>query len=507
MSIPENRPNILVFMVDQQVPMLTGPYGHKAAHTPHLDRLAAEGIVFENAYSTCPVCVPARYSMLTGKYCATTGCYDNASMLSSEEPTHNHYLNVAGYDTVLSGKAHYIGPDQLHGFRRRLLTNYFPTGLNFLPRREASAHHTDLHPNPIAIDYIGENVGVRQWSMQLEYDENAVQQAINYLATRRSQPSGTAQRPQPPAETAPFFLQISLNHPHEPFHPPQKYWDLYDGVDIEIPEYPDDLESHYTRMDRELIRLHGSEFVNLREPESLRALHRAYLALTSYIDAKLGQILEALETFGLAENTVVLFLSDHGDMLGHRGMVQKRCFYEYSSRIPLIARFPQSHSMGKAGRRVAAPVSITDFAPTVCELAGVDGWLPMDGRSLLPLMRGEDEPERYVFCENYAEGVTTPCFMVRRGRYKYTLIHEAERQLFDLEKDPDEWHNLAGKQDYADIERELEALILKHFDPEAIDAQARESYQRKLLLKQSHELTKTSWDYTPKFDASTAYWR
>ena len=211
-----------------------------------------------------------------------------------------------------------------------------------MPRRESNLSYTDLHPNPIAVDYIGKNVGVRQSSMQIDYDEEATFHAIRYLRGKRTQVSGTAQKPLPKRDDRPFFLQFSLNHPHEPFHCLQRHWDLYEGADIPIPEYPEGMEATYTSMDRTLIRLHGSEHVPLREPESLRRLHRGYLASVSYLDEKVGQVVGALDEYGLADDTIIILVSDHGDMLGHRGMVQKRVFYEQSARIALAFRFPKN---------------------------------------------------------------------------------------------------------------------------------------------------------------------
>ena len=505
----QKQPNILLFMSDQLIPMMTGAYGHKIAKTPNLDKLAARGILFDNAYTTCPVCVPARYSLLTGKYCATTGCCDNGSILSSEEPTHNHYLNLEGYDTVLSGKAHFIGPDQLHGFTKRLNTNYFPTNLNFMIKREkARASYKDLHPNPIAIDYIKDNVGVRQWSLQLEYDEESVFHAIKYLGDKCSQPSGTAQKPLPERDERPFFLQVSLNHPHEPFHVQQRYWDLYEGVDIPIPEYPENMESTYTVMDKELINLHGSEMVDVKNPENLKALHRAYLAAVSYLDEKLGQVLQALDDYGLTDDTIILFVSDHGDMLGHRGMVQKRTFYEYSTRIALLFAFPTKFPHGTPGSHCSDPVSITDVAPTMLELVGIKDYLPMDGTSLLPQIQGTSDPERYVFCENYSEGVTTPCLMVRKGKFKYIYVHNGETQLFNMQEDPEEWNNISGQAEYRSIEEEFRSLIFTHFDPEKIDQDTQESSEKRWLIRQSMGKTGLpSWNYTPEMDVDNMYWR
>jgi choline-sulfatase len=313
----------------------------------------------------------------------------------------------------------------------------------------------------------------------------------------------------PVRDDRPFFLQTSFSYPHEPFLCTQEYWDRYDHEAIQIPEYPDNLDQTYTTMDRSLNNYHGCGEVDLKNPESLRNLHHSYLALISYIDDKVGQLLDCLERTGLADDTIVIFTSDHGDMLGHRGMVQKRHFYDQSSRIPLIFRFPNSFPFGKAGHVCDDPVSIVDLCPTIAALAGAESLLPMDGRSLLPQLRGESDPDRAVFCENHVSGVATCCFMVRRGRHKFTYIHETgETRLFDMVADPREWNNLSGAPEWAATERELKDLIFQAFDVERIDREIDLSVQRRMLIRNSFAVTgPPRWSHQPYFNAEEQYWR
>ena len=246
----------------------------------------------------------------------------------------------------------------------------------------------------------------------------------------------------------------------------------------------------------------------LKEPESLRTVHRSYLANVTYLDDKVGELLEALEAYGLAENTIVLFCSDHGDMLGFRGVVQKRAFYEHSSRIPLLARFPEGHPLRRVEARCDDAVSIVDLVPTMLELAGVADYLPMDGRSLIPQLRGERDPERMVFCENHVDGVTACCFMGKQGRYKLTLTQGDEVRLYDLESDPEEWHNLAEQPWYAPVVVRLRGAIEARFDAGAIDRRIVASLAKRGVIKRARLATGgPSWDYQPFFDASEQYWR
>lgn len=495
------QPNILWIMADQLTPLLMGVYGHPIVRTPNLDRLAASGARFDAAYSPCPVCAPARASMLTGRYVSKIGAYDNAASFSPEEPTVAHYLTLAGYDTVLTGKMHFIGPDQLHGFRARLTTNLYAADFAWVPKRgskpqdRAQVKYTG--PTGHAFNYLGEAVKVGKWSQYLSFDEETHFRALEYLhaqGVKRERAIADGHDPRP------FFLCVSYTHPHEPFWPPRAYWDLYKDSEIEIPEFPDNLEGAYSTLDRWLNEYHSVDKPKtLRDPDSIRRVRRAYYALVSYIDDKVGALLDSIEENSFTENTVVIFTSDHGDMLLEKGMVQKRTFYEMSSRVPLILSFPQ---LNAAGDIVKDPVSLIDILPTMLDIAGVPPKqrLAMDGLSLLPILRGGEDVERVVFSEYHSQGAHAPCFMVRQGRFKYVTIHGYEAQLFDLEVDPGEWQNLSGNPAYHEVEHSLKTRILEQFDPEWIEQDVMNSIRKRELIKRSMSITRQSWDYAPFFD-------
>jgi len=244
-------------------------------------------------------------------------------------------------------------------------------------------------------------------------------------------------------------------------------------------------------------RLAENTLLVRRATLSLRRVRRAYYALVTYIDIKVGQLLDSLQENGLRQDTIVIFTSDHGDMLGEKGMVQKRTFYEWSSRVPLLLRFPDGWQRGAVR---AEPISLVDLLPTCLDMVGVQDWLPVDGRSLLDLLDGRDMQERVVFSEYHSLGAYAPCFMVRQGQWKYVHIHGYDAQLFDLQADPGEWHNLAGQPEYQATEAHLKACLLQQFDPNAIEQAVRASVQRRLVLKRAMERTRTRWDYEPRFD-------
>ena len=460
--------NVLVVMADQLVPFLTGPYGDPVAQTPHMDALARDGIRYDAAYTPYPLCSPARASFMTGDHASRHGCYDNAAILPADVPTVCHYLTLAGYDSVLSGKMHFVGPDQLHGFAKRVTTDVYPAAMDWVPTQDPEGRFVR---GGHARSYVPPRVGPVQWSKFLAYDEETQFRALEYLHDGPQEP---------------FLLVVSFHHPHDPFQPTQEYWDLYEGVEIPIPDTPAEIE--YSAMDVWANEAHETDAVDLRDPDNLRALRRAYYALVTYIDRKLGELVAAVP-----DDTSVVFTSDHGDMLGERAMVQKRCFYEWSARIPLIVRYPDRRG---AGTSVDTPVSLLDVAPTVLDWCGVSERLRMDGTSLL----GPGAP---VFSEYHVEKVRAPCFMVRDGERKYIYVYGHGEQLFDLAADPGEWNDLSKDVDT----KEYRDVILERFDPDAIARHGAESVARRDLIARAMTKTKTRWDWQPFFDATKQYVR
>lgn len=490
------KPNILVVMADQVVPFLTGAYDDGVARTPAMDRLAAEGIRFDAAYAAAPLCAPSRAALLAGRYPSSMGCFDNASVFPADQPTLAHYLSADGYDTLASGKMHFVGPDQLHGLARRLTTDVFPAGVDWVPALDEDGR---FPAGGHARDYVDPSPGVRDWTMFMAYDEDVQFRAMEYLRERHRTGADD-----------PFAMIVSFHHPHDPFHVQQQYWDLYDDADMPVPEYPDDLDATYSVMDRWANEAHETDRYDVRDRQSMVHLRHAYYAALSYIDHKLGQLIDTLEATGALENTILLFTSDHGDMLGERGMVQKRAFYEWSVRVPLLLRLPGATH---AGARVAEPVSLVDVLPTLLDLAGIpdEPRTDMDGESLLPAIArsiaDETPPNRPVFSEYHLEKVHAPCFMVRQGRYKYVLVHGYDERLFDLVDDPGEWHDLSRLEPHASTVQRLRALIVERFDPDALAAAGADSIRRRLVVREAMARNDTHWDYQPYVDARRQYVR
>ncbi|WP_282608644.1 sulfatase-like hydrolase/transferase [Pelagibius sp. Alg239-R121] len=482
-SIP-SRPNILLVVADQMTPFLVGACGYAGAKTKNLTALAERGVQFTNAYTPSPICVPARSCLMTGQYMSRTGCYDNGDPYHSFIPTFAHYLTNAGYEAVLTGKMHFIGADQLHGFQRRLNTDVYPAGFIWsypLPD-ENSAEAFDF-----TSQYRSQNIG-SGWSTELQYDEETHLRALEYLRN---------------APDCPFMLTVSYTNPHPPYVVPKKYWELYKDVEVPLPHYPDNMEASYSDLDRALIRWYGLDRNSIRDPEHLIAMRRGFLALTHYVDDKLGELLEVLEETGLDGNTLVIFTADHGEMLGEKGMIQKRSLYEWSTRIPMIAAGP-----GIAKGTVDTPVSLLDLPATFLDIASVEPVTPMDGRSLLSALQGGDIEIIPVISEYHGEGIMRPCFMVRKGPWKLIYIHGSEPQLFKLDEDPGEWNNLAGQRNYARVQEELTSLVTGGtFDVEFIQREIWSRLAQKQVVNEAMAKNGTYWDYVVRDDAARKYVR
>jgi choline-sulfatase len=185
-------------------------------------------------------------------------------------------------------------------------------------------------------------------------------------------------------------------------------------------------------------------------------------------------------------------------------MVQKRHFYEWSTRVPLIVAYPDRR---RAETKIGQPVSLVDLAATILDMAGVEDSLSLDGTSLMGLINGTDTQERDIFSEMHTAGVFATCFMVRKGQYKYIYVHGEDTQLFDLEDDPDEWNNLSGKPEYQEIETGLKASVLEQFDPDRIEQDVTQSLLKRQLIREAMKVNDTHWDYAPDFDATQQYVR
>lgn len=455
--------NILMIMADQLAAPVLPAYGHRIVRAPHLDELAARGTVFENCYCNSPLCVPSRQSMVSGRLASVIGSYDNGAELPAQVPTFVHHLRRGGYRTILAGKMHFIGPDQLHGFEERLNSDIYPATFEWTPDWRRGAHG---NPGTSAKKLV--KSGQAEWTEQLTYDQDSQRRTLDRLESLAKEPDGR-----------PFFLCVSYTHPHDPYIISPRYWDLYKDVEIDLPAAPGEpFESMHPYC--QWLHVHHELDKYPPPPERIRASRHAYYAMVSYVDDKVGELLASLDRLGLRDDTLILFTSDHGDMMGEHGMWFKRTFHEWANRVPMI--------VSKAGRlanhRVPQTVSLVDLFPSLLEWAGLPpAGHPLDGKSFAaaldgPLLDGRDE----AIIEYMGEGVLAPMRCIRRGRYKFVYVHGQPPLLFDLQADPLEQHNLAGYADLAAIEASLRQTVLQGFAPQAVHAAVLRSQEDRLMM-------------------------
>ena len=484
-------PNIVVIQTDQMSAKALSLYGHKQVKTPHIERLANSGIVFENAYCNFPLCVPSRASMLAGKYANSIGVWDNATEMQASIPTLAHHLRNLGYNTVLSGKMHFIGPDQVHGFNERITTDIYPSNFAWTPDWIVGERYRPTGINMRAVV----DAGICTRSLQIDYDEEVEFASIQklYDLARYNQ-------------NHPFLMWISFTHPHSPYITTQEYWDLYSHDEISMPIVAPLRLEEMDVMSQWLHCAHGGDLHNVTD-EHIKTARHAYFGMCSYIDDKVGRILDTLERLNLDSETVVVFTSDHGEMLGERGMWFKQSFFEWSATVPLIVKVPDLQERS----RVSELVSLVDLVPTMLDIAsrsngesGTD--VKFDGNSLLPLLSSPSQWNNRVISEYTGEGVNAPCRMIRRDNFKLIYTHGYPDLFFDLENDPHELNNLRDHPDYVKVVRHLKAELMDNWNPEQINDACLQS-QRERLLIQNATQGDPNWAYCVRTDDGERYVR
>jgi choline-sulfatase len=476
------RPNVLLLMADQLAAGWLPAYGHDVVRAPHLTALAREGVVFEQAYCGSPLCGPSRAAMLTGRLPSATGVFDNAAEWPASMPTVVHALRAAGYATTLAGKMHFVGPDQLHGYEERLTTDVYPASFDWTPdwRLPAGSRLPWYHNVQSLLD-----AGIRESAMQTDYDDEVAFHAVRKL---RELARGGDGRP--------FFLTVSFTNPHDPWEVRRRHWDVYEGVEVGAPAAERATDPASLRL-RDMC---GLDERALTAGESERA-RRAYFAAVTYADERIGEVLTALDDCGHADDTVVVFTADHGELLGEHGLWYKMSFLDPSARVPLIVRAP-----GTPPRRVPACVSQLDLAPTLAELGGT-ALAETDARSLVPLLSAGGGGGE-ALAEYLAEGVTAPAVMIRRGPHKYVRCGEDPDQLFDLDADPHELANLAGDESSAELLAAFRREAEERWDLAALERRVLQSQRRRHAVAAGlAEGAHTPWDHQPRVDATRQYVR
>ena len=482
------QPNILIIMVDQLNGTLFPDGPADWLHAPNLKALAARSTRFANAYTASPLCAPARASFMSGQLPSRTGVYDNAAEFASSIPTYAHHLRRAGYQTCLSGKMHFVGPDQMHGFEDRLTTDIYPADFGLTPDYRKPGERIDWwYHNMGSVT----GAGVAEISNQMEYDDE-----VAYHATRKLYDLSSG------GDARPWCLTVSFTHPHDPYVARKKYWDLYENCDHLMPDIGPipyaDQDAHSQR----ILDANDRDNFNITEDHIVRA-RRAYFANISYIDDKVGEILQTLKD--TRQEAKIIFVSDHGDMLGERGLWFKMSFYDGSARVPLMISAPEMEP-----GLTTTPVSSVDILPTLCDLAGVDmdevmPWT--DGQSIVPLGQGAERMDP-VAMEYAAEGSYSPLVSLRYGKWKYNRCNLDPDQLFDMIADPHELTNLADHPDHQGTVTQLRAKSEARWDIDAFDASVRQSQAGRWVVYEAlRNGSYYPWDYQPLQKASERYMR
>jgi choline-sulfatase len=452
--------NVLVIMSDEHNPKVMGCSGHPVISTPNLDALAARGTRFASAYTTSPVCVPARAGFALGKYIHQIGFWDNADAYDGSLPSWHHVLRERGHDVVSIGKLHFNQSGVDHGFSEEQVPMHILDGKGDLlglvrddiPRRGGAK-------KMVAMAGPGE-------SSYTLYDRDICARAQVWLRERAAK--GAAQTAADRAK--PWALFVSFVAPHFPLTAPPEHYYRYFDQKLPMPR----LYAREERPRHPYLEDYRNSFCYDDHFKSDADVHRAlsgYFGLVSLLDEHIGKVIAALRAAGLEDNTDIVYTSDHGDNLGARGLWGKSTMFDEIAGVPLIVAGP---SFPK-GRVVHTPVSHVDAFPTILECAGESfETLRHDhpGVSLVDLANGAT-PERTVLSEYHGMGSSTGAYMIRVGRFKYVYFAKYPAQLFDLESDPNEIEDLSSRPEMAATLELCRKKLFAMLDPIAVDRQAK----------------------------------
>lgn len=454
----KRRPNILFLLSDEHDPRHMGAAGSALAHTPHMDALAARGTRFVNAYTPSPICVPARASLSTGLPVHETRCWDNAMGYDGRIRGWGHQMQAHGHRVESIGKLHFKNAAADTGFSHQHLAMHIWEGVG-----QVWASVRDPLPETPRDRVMLKTIGPG-WSNYNQYDADVASTASNWLRERALAP-----------DEKPWCLFVGMVAPHFPLVAPKKYFDRYPPDAIEPSKLlPVDGHAHHPWIARREAYV-GDELHFDGDPEKRKLAIAGYLALTTFVDEKIGEILSALEKAGLADETLVIYCSDHGDNVGARGLWGKSNLYRESVCVPMILAGPDV----PRGRINYTPVNLSDLHASFLDAFGLpdlDDGYSRPSRSLLDLM-GSSDHERTTISQYHAVGAPTGAFMVADARYKYHHYVDYSPELFDLRFDPEETRSVDDDPAYTRVRNLLHAALVDHLGgrtPEQVDRMAKD---------------------------------
>lgn len=445
------KPNILLVFTDQQRFDTIEALGNSVIRTPVLNKLVENGIAFTRAYTPCPVCVPARYSMHTGQMPHRTGVFENHNMPEGRKSFMEH-LSENGYQTFGAGKMHFTfptGSNTLWGFDKRAVCD-----------NDGSLEENDFYQNnkKHGFGHVYDYKGVRsemyyipqvsQLPEHLHHSAWTVDSCMDFLKEKD--------------EDKPFFIMTSFEKPHPPFEPPVPWNKLYRGPDMPMPKVPQKAEELHTLwnkfQNKYKYRDQGTD-ENL-----LRQMKAHYYAEISFVDYNLGRLLAYLEEENLMDNTMIIYTSDHGEMMGDYNCFGKRCFLDSAARIPMIVKYPGCQKNTTCN----TPVSLIDIMPTFLEFAGIDTGEDYSGESLFGILDGKSGRDT-IFGQYEKEGYAS--YMMLNEKYKYIYSAPDNKEfLFDLIVDTEETRNKANNPLYYEKTKEMREKTIKYFKEEGYTA-------------------------------------
>jgi len=450
-AAPRKRPNILLIMGDQHRGDCLGSAGHPCVRTPHLDRLAAEGVRFRCAYTAAPSCTPARAGLLTGLAPWHHGMLGYGTVAEKYDNELPRMLREAGYYGLGIGKMHWHPQRTLHGFHETLLDESgraespgFVSDYRQWFRREAP----DSNPDATGIGWNAYDAKPYALPERLHPTRWTGDRAVEFLRDYKRE--------------EPWLLKVSFTRPHSPYDPPERFWKMYEGANIPKAVVGAWAERYACRGQK----LPADTWRGDLGEEQVRRSRQGYYGSVTFVDEQIGRILEVLGERGWLEDTLILYTADHGDMTGDHNLWRKTYAYEASARIPMLVRWPERFVSARRGQVLAQPVELRDVLPTFLDAAGaLADPKRFDGRSLLDLVRGKTDGWReYIDMEHdVCYSPSNHWTAVTDGRMKY-IFHAAsgEQQLFDLEKDPGELTDLAQSPEHAAALKLWRGRMVKH---------------------------------------------
>ncbi len=471
--------NVLFICSDQHSRLASGCYGNKFVHTPNIDKLAENGILFKNAYTNSPICVPSRGSIATGLNPHVLELWDNCTPYFGQVNSWGHRMMLEGMRVVSIGKLHYRDSHDSNGFNEEIIPMHILDGKGL---------YFTICRNPIPtlkkfkqqIKDSGEGN-----STYISYDHAITKESIDWLKNEA-----------PKYSNKPWALFVSLVSPHPPWISPSKFYNLYSIEDMPLPiAYSETERSMHPGLE-DFRKFFGVQ--EIFDDFTLKKVTAAYYGMISYLDYNIGKLIDTLNKTGLIENTYIIYTSDHGESMGHKGMFSKCNMYEESVGIPMILF---GNDLPK-GKKVNTSTQLIDIFPTILDATGVqklDEDQEKQGESLFSILEG-DTKERTILSEQHSVGAKSAVFMVRKGKWKYVYyVEDYPSQLFDLEKDPMELYDLALDSKYTDKLITLEKELRIHVDPEKVDSKAKDKQAEKIEIAGGMEavLKKGSTGYTP----------